>query len=260
MQVLGIGHEHQEPPHHRHLRQQEHRLQHAVDPAAQRRQPVPHQLRGERAVRVGEIAGVDLRAAGQQQRGDDQENTQQHQPRRTRVTAGKPRRPALPARVLPQPDHRERDDPGQHRHREQVLGERDERPVIDARELLVEQVPVGLDDRQQQHGETPERERMRQARHRPPQQLPLPHHLGQLSLRIPPGMRAHRRDPLRRRLPSPAHPPQPPQPPARQGKRRHRQNQPHHDPHNHESLLMRHRADMMRAAPAASVRRALLAW
>ena len=74
-------------------------------------------------------------------------------------------------------------------------------------------------------------------------------------LRVPARVRPHRLDPLRRRLPGPSHPVQPPQPPARQRDRHRRQDQPDHDPHNHEDLL----ASPGRrpgAAPGASVRRA----
>ena len=60
-------------------------------------------------------------------------------------------------------------------------------PVPDPgdRERPGEQVPVRLDDRQQQHDETPERRRVRRPGHRPLQQLALPDHLGSLDLRIP---------------------------------------------------------------------------
>ena len=54
--------------HHGDLRQDEHHLQDAVHPVAQRVQPVPDDPGGERpGVRVGEHAGVDLRAAVEQQ-------------------------------------------------------------------------------------------------------------------------------------------------------------------------------------------------
>ena len=73
----------------RDLPKEEYHLEHAVHPVAERRQPVPHDLRGERAVGVGEHAGVDLRAPVQQQRHDHQEDHAEYQPRRHRCATGK---------------------------------------------------------------------------------------------------------------------------------------------------------------------------
>ena len=133
-------------------------------PRAKRGQPVPDDLRGERAVRVGEVPGVDLRAPVQQQRGDDQEDHAQHEPRRAGVRPGEPGRPALPLGVVAQPDHREGDQPGQDQHREQVLQEpqRERMPDPGDREPAGEQVPVGLDDREDQDDEAPERDEVSQ--------------------------------------------------------------------------------------------------
>ena len=65
-------------------------LDRAVRPGAQRVQPVADDLRGERAVGIGEVAGVDLRAAVQQQRRDHQEDAEQYEPGGAGVRAGEP--------------------------------------------------------------------------------------------------------------------------------------------------------------------------
>jgi hypothetical protein len=114
VQVLGVGDEHAETEHHRELEQDERGLQGLVRGQAERVQPVPDDLRGESAVRVGENAGVDLRAAVDQQRRDDQEDQEQHEPGRAGVRAGEARFAALALRVGPQPDDRERGDAHQH--------------------------------------------------------------------------------------------------------------------------------------------------
>ena len=57
--------------------------------------------------------------------------------------------------------------------------------------------------------------RVRRARDRPLQQLALPDDLGRLVFRVPAGMLAHRRDPLRGRLPAERQPLQPPHPARR---------------------------------------------
>ncbi len=140
-----------------------------------------------------------------------------------------------------QPDDREGDDAGQHRHGEQVLDEPDDRPVADDRdrEAAAEQVTVGLDDRQQQDDEAPERQRVRHAGHRPLEQLALPDHLGGLGFHVPAGMLSHGGDPLRRGLARPGHPVQPPQPlPGERGGGR-RQHKPDDDTQDHADLLMR---------------------
>ena len=105
------------------------------------------------------------------------------------VRAEEPGLAALPVRVVGQPDHGEGDDAGQHADGEQVLDEPDEGPVPDAgdRERAGEQVPVRLDDRQDQDDEAPERQRVRGAGHRPLQQLALADYLGRLRLASRPG-------------------------------------------------------------------------
>jgi hypothetical protein len=138
-------------------------------------------------MRVGEVTGVDLCAPVEQQRGDDQEDPQQDKPRGAGVAPGEARCPACPMRIATQPDDAEGDDAGQHPDREQVLAEADHGPVADDRdrERLAEQVPVSLDDRQQQHDRAPEGQRVRDPRHRPFQQLSLPDHLSRLMARAP---------------------------------------------------------------------------
>ena len=190
-------------------------------------------------MRVGEHPGVDLRAAVQQQRRDDQEDHAEDQPRRARVRAEKPRPAALAVRVVPQPDHGERDDPGQHRDGEQVLKEADGLPVPDAgnRERPAEQVAVRFDDRQQQDSKAPEGQGMRHARYRPLEQLALPDHLDGLRLDVPADMLPHRFDTLRGRLPAHRQPLQPPQPAPGDRERDHSQDQTDGHPQDHANLL-----------------------
>ena len=228
VQVLGVGDDHQERQHDPELGQDEHRLQDAVDPVAEGVQrPGDHPGRERPGRRVGEHPGVDLRPAVEQERGDDQEDHAEDNPCGPGVGAEEPRSAAFPVRVLAHPDDRERDDPGEHADGEQVLQEPGDRPVPDARdrEGAREQVPVGLDDRQQQHDETPERGRVRRAGHRPLQQLPLPDNLDQLRLDLTAQVLFRVADPLRRRLPGHAQPLQPPQPPPGNRERHHRQPQ-----------------------------------
>ena len=229
----------QERHDHPDLGHDEGRLQHRVRAVAQGVQPVPDELRGERRVRVGEYPGIDLRAPVQQQRHDDQEDHAQDQPRRPGMRAVEPRGAAFPVRVVPQPDHREHDDPGQHPDGHQVLEEPDERPVPDPREgeRPVEQIPVRLDDRQQQDRETPERQEVRRPRHGPLQQLALPQHLGRLHPEVGAGVRAHRGDPVRRRLPAERQPLEPPPPAPGDREREHGEQQSDGHPHNHANLL-----------------------
>ncbi len=70
MQVLGVGDEDEEAEDDGQLQQDERGLDRHVGAVAERRQPVAHDLRGERAMAVGEVAGVDLRAAVEKQRHD----------------------------------------------------------------------------------------------------------------------------------------------------------------------------------------------
>ena len=67
---------------------------------------------------------------------------------------------------------------------------------------------------------------------------------------IPPGMRPHRRDPLRSGLPAHRQPPQPPQPPPRDRERDHSQDQADGHPQDHANLLsIRSSSVAMQAAP-----------
>ena len=90
VQVLGVDHDDGEGHDHADLGQEEDHLQDAVDAVAQRVQPVADDLARERAVGVGEHAGVDLRAAVQQQGGDDQEDHAEHDPGGAGVGAEEP--------------------------------------------------------------------------------------------------------------------------------------------------------------------------
>ena len=154
-------------------------------------------------MRVREVPGVDLGPAVEQQGRHDQEDPAQHQPGRPGVRAVETGRPAFLLRLVAQPDDRERDQPGQDQHREQVLQEPQRERVPDPGdgEAAGEQVTVGLDDREDQNNEAPEHDEVRQPGDRPLEQLPLPEHLGRLHLGVPLRMRTNGRDPLRRRLP-----------------------------------------------------------
>jgi hypothetical protein len=154
-----------------------------------------------------------------------------------RVCEPKNRPAAFLVRVVAHPDHGERDDAGEDADGEQVLDEPGERPVPDPRdrERPGEQGAVGLDDRQQQDDEAPERRGVRRAGHRPFQQLPLADHLGQLGLGLPGRVRPGVRHPLRRRLPGKCQPPEPPHPPPRHRERDNGQTQPDDHPRKHEN-------------------------
>jgi hypothetical protein len=151
------------------------------------------------------------------------------------VRAEEARPAAFPVRVVAQPDDGERDDAGQHAGGEQVLDEADRRPVADPRdrERAGEQRAVGLDDRQQQHDEAPERRRVRRPWHRPLQQLALTEHLGQLRLDVGRRVRPGVLEALGGRLARQRQPLQPPQPPPRHRVRDHREPKANDHPHDH---------------------------
>ena len=129
VQVLGVGHDHQERQHDAELREDEDDLEHAVDPVAQGVQDLrDHPGRERPGVRVREHAGVLLRAPVDQQRDDDRGDHAEHHPGGAGVRAEEPRPAAFLVRVVAQPDDRERDDAGQHADREQVLDEADALP------------------------------------------------------------------------------------------------------------------------------------
>ena len=58
VQVLRVRHEHQEPHDHGDVQDEEHRDEHAVDPRAERREGLRHEVGGERPVAVGELGGL----------------------------------------------------------------------------------------------------------------------------------------------------------------------------------------------------------
>jgi hypothetical protein len=184
VQVLGVGDQHQEHQQHADLPQDEHGLDHVVRGAAQRLQRLGHQLGGEcpRAVVEREVAGVDLRAAVEQQRGDHPEDHPQDDPGRAEVRAVEPGGALPPGRRLPDAEHGEHGQRDQHGHREEVLEEAEHRPGADQRDVEVapDQRPVRFDDRQEQDQEAPEREEVRQPGAGPAQQLALPEHLGKV--------------------------------------------------------------------------------
>ena len=92
VQVLGVDHDHRERHDHAELGQQEHHLQHAVDPGAQRVQDLRHDPRREGpGVRVGEDAGVDAARRGTAARSAmTTEDHAQHDPGGAGVRAEEP--------------------------------------------------------------------------------------------------------------------------------------------------------------------------
>ena len=98
MQVLGVGHENAEGQDDPELQQDEGGLD-ALVGRAERVQPVADDLRGERAMRIREVASVDLGAAVDQQGRDDQEDAEPHDPGRAGVGAGEARLAALALRI-----------------------------------------------------------------------------------------------------------------------------------------------------------------
>ena len=141
-------------------------------------------------------------------------------------------------RVVAEADHGEGDDAGQDADGEQVLDEADGRPVADAGdgEGAGEQVAVGLDDREQQHDEAPERGGVRRAGHRPLEQLALADHLGRLGLQVPAQVGPRSLDPLGSRLPGQRQPLQPPQPAPGHRERHRGQHQADDNSQDHSNL------------------------
>ena len=105
--------------------------------------------------------------------------------------------------------------------------------------MLAEQVAVSLDDRQDQHDEAPERQRMRGARYRPLEQFALPDHLGHLGLALPARVLAQRLNPLRGRLTTAPEPVQPEQAVAGERGRDDRQGQSEDDSQRQGNLQVR---------------------
>jgi hypothetical protein len=165
---------------------------------------------------------------------------------------------ALAVGIAAQPDHREGDDADQNRDGEQVLQEADPGPGPDQRdrELLAEQVPVGLDDREDQDDEAPERQEVRDAGDRPLEQLALAEHLRDLRLGVPARVRADRLDALGGGLPGHRQPVEPPQAPAgdRDGDRG--QDESDDDAQGHKDLPVRRQAMRCGAAPRRCQRNA----
>ena len=243
VQVLRIEDEHYETHDQRELGEDEGRLQYAVRADAQRGKPAADRLGGERAMPIREVARVGLRTPVDQQGRHDEEDPQQDEPGRTCMRTREPRRPARPLRRVPQPDDRERDNARQHAQGEYVLQEADPGPGADApdSEPTVEEVPVGLQNRQHQDKEAPEGQRMSHPRHGPLKQLALPYDLSCLLPYVLYQMLTDHRNPFRRRLPSPPDAEQPPYPPPRDCERRRSQDQSDSDPYDQVSLLVRHR-------------------
>ncbi len=90
VQVLGVQHDDQEDKRHADVRQQCDRLDPFVGSGAQRMHELAHAVREERAPAVGEVPGVDRRAAEDGVAEDDQEDHEQDQPRAAGVRAVEP--------------------------------------------------------------------------------------------------------------------------------------------------------------------------
>ncbi len=229
--MLGVHDEAEEAEHDRDLQEDRDRLDHLERRLAQRRQQVGHPLAGERPRVVREVAGVDLRAAVEQQRPDHVEDHEQHEPRGAGVRPEEPRPAALPAGVVAHPDGDEDAQRDQHGHREEVLDEPEHRPGPDQRDVEVppDQGPVRLDDRQAEDQEAPEREEVCGAGQRPLEQLALPEDLHGLGLHGEPRVRGTGGDVL----PGTAEPVEHPQPAAGDHERRDGEQQTDDEPNGH---------------------------
>src|SRR5215472_595768 len=105
--------------------------------------------------------------------------------------------------------------------------------------MLAEQGAVSLDDRQDQHDEAPERQRMRDARYRPLEQFALPDHLGYLGLTLSARVLAQRLNPLRSGLTTVPEPVQPGQAATGDRGRHDRQDQSDDDSQRQDNLQVR---------------------
>ena len=180
--VLAVEHEDEEPGDDRDLRDDEHRLErHRV------RADVGDRLGRERppaVMLVRRVAGGDLGAPVEQQRGDYEEDHPEHEIGLVDVRPVKPRFAREARGRLPQPDDGEDAKRGQHRDREQVLDKAQGAapPESGDGEVTLEERAVGLDDGQQQDDEAPERERVGPAGDWPLEQLALREDVGELCL------------------------------------------------------------------------------
>ena len=182
VQVLAVGDDHREGEHDADVQQQPDALDHLERTVRDAAEQVADADRGPGPGLVRERAQCRGRAAEQEHRPQHVEDHEEDQPGAAGVRAVEPRVARLALRGVPEPDHREHAERDQREHRDRVLQEPEHRPAADQRDVEVrhEQRAVGLEvDRDQDH-ERPEREEVRQAGHRPLQQLALAEHLDEL--------------------------------------------------------------------------------
>ena len=235
VQVLGVGDEDDEARDDGDVEDEEDGDQHRVDARPERVQQLGDGMGGEGAPAVGELGrvGVDLGAAVEEQGDHDAGDHEEDEPGRTGVAAVEAGLALETFGGVLQADDGEGDEGEEDGAGEEVLDEADPVPGPDARdvEVLVEEVAVGLDDREEQDGEAPHGEEVGQAGHRPLQELALTGHLGDLGLGLaaegspgPGGVLLPRTDELR----------QPVKPPGRDAKADHGDAEAENDPDRHE--------------------------
>jgi hypothetical protein len=185
VEVLGVGHHHQEAHDDGDLADDHDVLDALVDRVAERlerqRQQVGEERRARRLLPRAD-PGVELRCPDPEQREDDQEDHAEHDPGRRRVGAVEARVPAHHGRLRPQADDPEDDQPEQDGDAEEVLEKAQDRAATDQRdgEVGVEQRPERLDDREREDDEAPEHEEVRDPGDVPLQQPRLAEHLDDL--------------------------------------------------------------------------------
>jgi hypothetical protein len=132
----------------------------------------------------GEMTGIDLRPAIDEQRDDDHRDHEERQPCRSEVAAVKATVAVLARRRILDANDGEDYERHQHGGREEILGEGQPVTTTNPRDMkvAVEQRTVGLDDGGHQDRETPHRKKVREPGHGPTQNLALARHFGDLRL------------------------------------------------------------------------------
>ena len=186
VQVLGVDDDHQEGEDHRDVGEQEDGLdaprwrprRAGASGLARRQEANAHGLSPN-----GKTPVLIWAAAVEQQRDDDQGDHPEDHPGRAGCASRRSgTRAAGRAGALRSRRTANVADADQHGDGEEVLEEADQPPAADQRdvEVGVEQRAPGLEDRQPEDDEAPEREEVRHAGHRPLQQLALAEDLGDL--------------------------------------------------------------------------------
>ena len=200
VQVLAVGDEDREAEQHGQRDQQEHRLEDLVGRLAERVEQRGEPLRREgpleeRQRRIGgagqfvDPLGVDRGTAVGQQGPHDVEDHEQDEPGRPEVGAKEPAAPTEPGGRFFDPDRHEGRDRRDAEHGEEVFDEPEPGPVAEERDLeaRVDQTAEGFQHGEQQHHEAPEHREVRDARHRPLEQLALTGDFQEFSLDRRPG-------------------------------------------------------------------------